>query len=230
MRAFIGSTKNNKEAEKFNLPILPKADMFRHWKLNVRKAILSASTDPDATWKWLLEIEKTSTTFESLYDPGDDFRTLDTKLCVAVDILVQGNNSFKGGIDIETETLAKQGLRIAGRQVLQMVYKPCTTNVENDTVYDVMDVIAVELHGDHMEHFFHRWDKVILGLSEPMPENTKKAFFVSKVNNCLAFQRECLDWKRKSDDDPTKTLETLRGAMKDLIEDARREKVRERKG
>ena len=68
---------------------------------------------------------------------------------------------------------------------------------------------------------------VILGLSEPMPENTKKAFFVSRVRNCLAFQREYTDWKRKLDDDPTKTLETLRQAMKDLIEDARREKVRE---
>ena len=90
-----------------------------------------------------------------------------------------------------------------------------------------MDVIAVELHGNHMEHFLHRWDKVILGLSEPMPENTKKAFFVSKVRNCHAFQREYLDWKRMLDDDPTKTLETLMGAMKDLIEDARREKVRE---
>ena len=67
----------------------------------------------------------------------------------------------------------------------------------------------------------------ILGLSEPMPENTQKAFFVSKVRNCPAFQREYLDWKRKSDDDPTKTLETLRGAVKDLIGDARREKVRE---
>ena len=100
-------------------------------------------------------------------------------------------------IDIETETLAKQGKRIAGRQVLQMVYKSYKTDVENCTVYDVMDVIAVELHGNHMEHFLHRWDKDILGLSEPMPENITKAFFVSKVRNCLAFQREYLDWKRK---------------------------------
>ena len=60
-----------------------------------------------------------------------------------------------------------------------------------------------------------------------MPENTKKAFFASKVRNCPAFQREYLDWKRKSDVEPTKIIETLRGAMKDLIEDARREKVRE---
>ena len=127
------------------------------------------------------------------------------------------NNSLKNDIDIETETLAKQGKRIAGRQVLQVVYKSYKTNVENGTVYDVMDVIAVELHGNHTEHFLHRWDKVILGLSEPMPENTKKAFFVSKVGNCQAFQREYLDWKRKLDDDPTKTPETLRGAMKNII-------------
>ena len=90
-----------------------------------------------------------------------------------------------------------------------------------------MDVIAVELHGNHMEHFLHRWDKVILGLAEPLLESTKKAFFVSKVRKCPAFETEFLNWKRKPDDDPTKTLETLRQAMKDIIEDARRDKVRE---
>ena len=103
--------------------------------------------------------------------------------------------------------------------MLQMVYKSYKTNVEHCTVYDVMDVIAAELRGNQMEHFLHRCDKVILGLSEPMPENTKKAFFISKVRNCQAFQREYTDWN----DDPTKTLETLRQAMKDLVEDARRE-------
>ena len=66
---------------------------------------------------------------------------------------VRDNNSLKSDIDIETETLAKQGKRIAGRQVLQMVYKSYKTNVENGTVYDVMGVIAVELHGNPMEHF-----------------------------------------------------------------------------
>ena len=228
LRALIGNAKNNKEAGRITLPNLPKADMLSHWKLTVRKVILSASIDPDATCTRLLEIEKANATFDSLYDPGDYFRILGTKLCVAVDNLVKDNNSLQSDIDIETETLAKQGKRIAaGRQVLLMVCKSYKTNVENGTVYDVMDVIAVELHGNHVGHFIHRWDKVILGLSEPMPEITKKAFFVSKVRNCPVFQAEYLDWKRKLDDDPTKTLETLRGAVKDLIEDARREKVRE---
>ena len=41
LRALIGNTKNNKEAERITLPNLPKADMFRHWKLTVRKATYS---------------------------------------------------------------------------------------------------------------------------------------------------------------------------------------------
>ena len=96
-------------------------------------------------------------------------------------MLVRDNHSLKSDIDIETETLAQKGKRIAGRQVLQMVYKSYKTNVDNGTVYDVMYVIAVDLHGNQMEHFLHRWDKVILGLSEPMADNTKKASFVSKL-------------------------------------------------
>ena len=156
LRALIGSTRNSKEAEKIIPPTLPKAHMFRHWKLTVRKTIPSASIDPDATWLWLWEIEKEGATFDTLYDPGDYFRTLDIKLCVAVDNLVKENDGLKNDIDIETETLAKQGKRIAGRQVLMIVYAPYKTSVENGTVFDVMYVIAVELHGNHMEHFLRR--------------------------------------------------------------------------
>ena len=227
LRAMIGNYKSSKEAEKIVFPSLPKAHMFRTWKLTVRKTIVSASTDPDATWEWLLEIEKPTTTFDSLTTPGEFFRTLDTKLCVAVDLLVKDNDCLKSDIMIETETLAKQGKRIAGRQVLQMVYASYRTSVENGTVFDVMGVIAVELYGNQMEHFLHRWDKVILGLAGPMAENTKKAFFCSKVRKCPAFEKDYDNWKRKSDDDPTKTLEVLRQSMKDIIEDARRERVRE---
>ena len=71
LRAMIGCTRNSKEAEKITLPTLPKAHMFRHWKLIVRKFGLSASVDPHATWLWLLEIEKEGATFDTLYNPGD---------------------------------------------------------------------------------------------------------------------------------------------------------------
>ena len=56
LRALIGSSnKNSKESEKIILQALPKAHMFRQWKLTFRKIILSASLDPDATWLWLLD-------------------------------------------------------------------------------------------------------------------------------------------------------------------------------
>ena len=66
LRAMVGSTKNSKEAEKIISPALPKARMFRYWKLTVRKTFLSASIDPDTIWLWLLEIEKEGTTFDTL--------------------------------------------------------------------------------------------------------------------------------------------------------------------
>ena len=97
--------------------------MFRQWKLTVPKTIPSASVDPDATWLWLLEIEKdiatliTFATQENTY-----FHMLGTKLRVAVDNLVKDNNSLSNDIMIATEKLAKKGMRIAGRRVLLMVY------------------------------------------------------------------------------------------------------------
>ena len=133
---------------------------------------------------------------------------------------MKDSDSLKNDVMIATEWLAEEGKIIAGRQVLLMVYASYKTSVENGTVFDVMGVIAVELHGNHMEHFLHRWDKVILGLAEPMPENTKKASFLSQVRNCPAFQVDYLNWKRKSDDDPIIILDTLRTVMKNIVEDA----------
>ena len=167
LRAMIGSTKNSEEAEKITLPALPKVHMFRHRKLTVRKIILGASIDPGTTWLWLLEIEKEGTTFDTFYSPGYYFRTLGTKLCVAVDNLVKDNDSLKNGIMIATEPLAKEGKRIAGRQVLQMVYASYKTSIEDGTVLDVMGVMAAELHGTCMGHFLHRWDKVFMGSLSP---------------------------------------------------------------
>ena len=45
-----------------------------------------------------------------------------------------------------------------------MVCASYKKSVENGTVFDVMDAIVAELHGNHMEHFLHRRDKVTLGL------------------------------------------------------------------
>ena len=115
-----GNNKNRKEADRIVLQALPQPHLFRQWKLTVRKTIISASVNPKATWAWLLEGERDNVTFEDLYEPGDEFQSLDCKLCVAVDVLVKDNASLRNDIVIKTETLGKAGKMIAGRQVLRI--------------------------------------------------------------------------------------------------------------
>jgi len=45
--ASVQGAKKRKEADKVNIPPLPKAPQFRSWKLAVRDEIASASGDPD---------------------------------------------------------------------------------------------------------------------------------------------------------------------------------------
>ena len=162
-----------------------------------------------------------------MYDPGDLFQSLDCKLCVAVDILVKDHANLRNDIMLQTEALAKNGKMIAGRQVLYMVYSYFRTDVENGSVYDIEDIIAVTMYNNNMEHFLQRWDRVLLGLVENIPEKTKKALFISKVKDCPAFRQEYLHYKRMPNDDPCKTYDYLRTAMKEIIETNRREAVRE---
>ena len=122
---------------------------------------------------------------------------------------------------ISTETLVNEGKMIAGRQVLMVLYEYYKPDVENCTVYDIEDVIAVSLHNNDMEGFLQKWDKVLLGLAEALPCRTEKAMFVSKVKNCSAFRQEYLHYKRMSPNDPCKTYEYLRDMMKATIEEKR---------
>ena len=107
--------------------------------------------------------ERDDVTFEDLYNPGDIFQSLDCKLCVAVDNLVKDHANLRNDIMLRTEALAKEGKMIAGRQVLKMVNPYFRTDVENGSVYDIEDIIAVHLHGNNMENFLQRWDRVLLG-------------------------------------------------------------------
>ena len=69
--------------------------------------------------------------------------------------------------------------------------------------------------------------RLFWGSLSPCLRILRKRSSLLGVRNRPAFLTDYLNWKRKSDDDPTKTLDALRTAMKNIIEDARRDKLRE---
>ena len=131
--------------------------MLRQSKLIIRKTIVSASVDPQATWEWLMNAEKDNLTFDDLYLPGDTFASPGCKLRVAVNNLMKGQTNLRNDIMVKTETLAKEGKMVASRQVLMMVYAYSKTDVENGSAYDIEDIIVVTLRHNQMEHSLQRW-------------------------------------------------------------------------
>ena len=82
--------RRGKEAEAVKLPSLPTNPQFRAWRLTVRAKVVAASGRGQECFTWMLQVEKTGATQESLSDPGRSFVSLDSKLAAAISEIVSG--------------------------------------------------------------------------------------------------------------------------------------------
>ena len=95
----------------------------------------SGRSDVDRVATWILDIEKPTTTFESLSEPGNSFRTLDRKLATALTQTLTGELGRRVSIakrDILNASGDKPKL-LTGRQILFMIYSHFDTNKKHGT-------------------------------------------------------------------------------------------------
>jgi hypothetical protein len=110
------ASRKRKEADVVRISALPRAPQFRSWKLSVRDEVASASGDPDAGFKWILQVELPDSTFDTLGDSAD-FGSLDAKLAAGLAKVAQGD--LGRSISTAKERLALQGIFMKGRQALK---------------------------------------------------------------------------------------------------------------
>ena len=89
------------------IPALPKAPQFRAWKLAVRDEIAGASGDPNASFKWIYQVEKPNVKIDDLADSGE-FASLDAKLAAGIARAAQGD--LGRSISTAKERIATKGV------------------------------------------------------------------------------------------------------------------------
>ena len=111
-----------KNAE-MRLPQYPNALTFLSWRRRVRTAVISACEKPERARAFAFSIEADSASFDSLAVGNDDrHRALDAKLADALMKVVRGDLARR--LAVKSESLAKGGRMLAGRQILLFtIYK-----------------------------------------------------------------------------------------------------------
>ena len=212
-----------KEADRVIVPKFPNPEAYRNWRIRVRDAVTAASSKPDEAFKWVEEVWAETKVIENLADSGK-FATLDAKLMSALTNVIDGDLSRQ--LDIFKENEAKKGIHAKGRQALWMIHKHFSTSQKHGAIYDLEDLMAVQMVNDDLKGFVSRWDAVIAGMREDPGTRWKEAYFHNAVKRFKPLEHDLAIYDRAPEGDAHRTYDFLIKSARDYLERKRLEKMR----
>ena len=231
LKALEESVKNKvpkpgKEGDTIKLLPLPLPPGFKAWKSATRQAVTAVSGRGQEAFSWIQALEKPGAEIEDFADSGA-FESLDTKLAAAVTLIAKGECGRR--ITLLSESLAKQGVMMRGRQALLIVYREFNLDSERGLLYDLSDLMQVRCAGDQpvaLEAFLASWEAVIEGLSEPQPEKTLEVLFYEQLKDSKALAAEVAHYNRQMRGHVDRSYEFLLTSLRRLLERNRQASTR----
>ena len=123
---------------------------------------MSASGKGEEAFQWICEVEKPGMTFDKLYETGRKFKSLDPKLLTAITDKCHGELGRR--ITQRIEEFAKDAKMLRGRQALHMIYEYMRVSELEGALYDLSDLMAVQLRAEKLEAFLNSWETTLLGM------------------------------------------------------------------
>ena len=111
----------------------------------MRDEIAGASGDPDASFKWIAQVEKPGITIRDLANSGE-FASLGAKLAAGVAKVALGD--LGRSISTAKERMAMKGVFMKGRQALKLVYDHYKISETEGALWELQDLMKVTLQGD----------------------------------------------------------------------------------
>lgn len=171
------SNKSSKEAETIGITHVPSVPQLRKFKLTFKKKVASASTDPDAAFIWISEVE-TATDPSQLSDSGK-FRRLDAKIGSEWSPLLTGELGRQ--IALIEEKAAMEQKMLKGRQITWYIFQHLAVNAVEGATVTFQDLLTVELKGDNVRNFIHEWDSILLIINNPPSEVILEQLFYKQL-------------------------------------------------
>ena len=214
-----------KNAE-MRLPQYPNALTFQSWRRAVRTAAISSCEKPERARAFVFSVESEDSSFDSLaVGDSDKHRALDAKLAEALLKIVKGDLARR--LAVMSESLAKRGLELAGRQILFLIYRSAKMRIRRSArrTYSHLEKMQGSKDVQGLETFLAVWDNVMLNFQIHPKLSHMYSAFQSKIRNIPELLDHLKKINRLPWDDPKKSYEALREECDFLIEETRLEKL-----
>ena len=132
---------------------------FRRWRLDIKAKLARSSSDTDACYAWLNEIEKAEKPSD-LRNPTK-FRSFDDKLAAACKKIATGKAARE--IKRVEHELEREDKLMGGREMLKIIYDCFTIHLSDQLMIDWRDMQAVKYRGD-LARFHTEWLETLLDL------------------------------------------------------------------
>ena len=128
---------------------------FESWKIHIRGNIDPAARGNDEAFEWIMAVEDASVSYEDLGEKSA-FPSIAAKLAGAIQTVSKGH--IEKILATSSTEAARQKQRLAGRQLLPLIYNQYAVDEEGGRLFELEDLMALTYPGDaHMQQFLPTW-------------------------------------------------------------------------
>ena len=179
-------TPKVKKPDTIKIKDLPGVHAFEPWKFHIRGKIDSNAGRNDEAFEWIMAVEDASISYGDLGDKSA-FPSIDAKLADAIQTVSKGHI---GKILATSSTeAARRKQRLAGRQLVRLIYNQSAVDEEDGRLFDLEDLMALTCPGDaHMRQFLLTWQDYLNRMATDPGEEVKISIFHKLVKGSDALK------------------------------------------
>ena len=231
MRSADGRDRRKlKEADSVSFPKFPKnAAAYPAWFNSVLDRVVSASGRSSAAFRWFMEIESQSITFEQLGIPGeydgDSWEPLDDKIRSAISQHFEGDLG-KYLLRKSEEKRRTEHQLLRGRQIMRLIANWFQTKSSIRQAYGLRELSMVELKEDDLEGFWMEWLKVMSGQKNPeaITPEIKEELFFAQVKKSVRMANDISHYRRLPEGHDDHSYEYLKRCLELHLQETREDK------
>ena len=152
---------------------MPDMQRFKHWRLNFKRAVASASRNPAQAFVWVSQVENAKG-LKDLHDSGTR-EPLDAKIATGLGTILVGDLSRQ--INVIEEGLAAQRKRLKGRQIAWVMYEHFRISDTEGAILEFRYLLAIELKRDNLNTLLNEWESCLIGLKTVPPQDILESLF-----------------------------------------------------
>ena len=197
-----------RESDTVDCKPFPKAgNTFKAWQDFFREAVMAASAASNDAFRWILEVEDPTRTFQSFTNTGA-FTSLDGKILLALNKCIPGDNhALRQKINgLKLSERVNNQATLTGRQVLWLIYEHFKINRHDQILTDMHKLQHTVLAGGNLREFKYSWDDVIGKSTQRPTEEILHTFFLLQIDQLPQshdFWFEYKMWQRLPQADQT---------------------------